>query len=84
MMQDQIQSDTVTMLLCNHFNRSQSIGTRALHIRKLAKTMYKRSNDVGFKQALKKLYKEPFDGQVVLAIETAEVNYWRVTNGFNT
>ena len=71
-----MQDDTVTMLLCNAVNRNHPISVRAHRIRRLAKLIESRSVDKDFKLACKRIRKEPIDGQVVLAIETAEINYW--------
>ncbi|MCP4100323.1 MAG: hypothetical protein GY750_02655 [Lentisphaerae bacterium] len=71
-----MQDDTVTMLLCNAVNRAHPISIRAQRIRRLAKLIESRSVDKDFKLACKRIRKEPIDGQVVLAIETAEINYW--------
>lgn len=71
-----MQDDTVTMLLCNAINRKLTIDVRAFRIRRLAKLIESRSTDKEFKYACKQIRKEPIDGKVVLAVETAEFNYW--------
>lgn len=72
----QIREETVTLLLCNAVNRNHSIDVRAHRIRRLAQIMVKRNKDKSFKNALKAICNEIYDGQVVLAIEIAESQYW--------